>query len=330
MAAKKRAKKKTSARKRSNKSAANTSFLRKLTILLVLGIAAVSATYYFGPFKLRAQMEHVAIQALNATRSPEWMPTPVVQLLNMGFDRIPGSQGLVVEAGELGYGDSPLITGVPQTKSPIRVLHNTSYINLFSEQTLQSRCVAFKLSEQSEQQGSIPDGFFEDPRIKQLSTNDLKVGAWSLSPLAPPQALAQAFGDVGANEAHLVTNLAPMSTKFRDGPWQRLMEEITIHYPKRFGEVWICLGPVMGKESATLKSGRLIPSGFYAIVFELTDAGGLRAIAFWVPHDATDTQLENYITSISKIESYTGLQFLSEIDYHAREVLRSTVSPHRW
>ena len=73
-----------------------------------------------------------------------------------------------------------------------------------------------------------------------------------------------------------------------------------------------------------------IPEGFYAIAFDLTETGGLRAIAFLVPQDAPDTKLRNYITSIAKIEKHTGLQFLPDVDYHAREVLGSNVSPQLW
>ncbi len=337
MAVKKRANKKSTADKRSapRKRAKATPAARKPTlwitlVALVLCIGAITAAYYFGTFKLRTQMERVAIKSINAVRSPEWMPRPFVSLLNMGYDAIPASQGLVVEGGELGHEDSPLIAGVPQSKSPVRVLYNQSYINLFNEKERQTTCIAFKLSGNERQDATVPDDFFEDPRIKQLRTKDLRLGQWMPHPIAPPNALASAFGEVGANEACLVTNLAPMSEAFSAGLWQRLIREIAVSYPKRFGEIWIYLGPVMREQSSKLDSGVPIPDGFYAIAFDLTETGGLRAIAFLVPQDATDTKLRNYITSVSKIEQHTGLQFLPEIDYHAREVLGSTVSPQLW
>lgn len=297
---------------------------------MVLGISALSATYYFGSFALRTGMEHAAIQSLNVVRSPEWLPRPFVSLLNIAYDTIPGSQGLVVEGGELGHEESPLIAGVPTSKTPIRVLHNQSYINLFNEKERQTTCIALKLSNRDRQNATVPSNFFEDPRIKQLHERDLRLGQWQPQAIAPPQVLAAEFGEVGANEACLVTNLAPMSTQFNAGLWQRLIEEVAVSYPKRFGEVWIYLGPIVRQQSSKLNSGVLIPDGFYAIAFDLTEAGGLRAIAFMMPQDATDTKLSNYITSIAQIEKYTGLQFLPEVDYHAREVLGSVVSPQLW
>lgn len=337
MAARKRAKKKTTARKRSNSRtgtkatlARKSSRLRTTFIVLLLCIGALAATYHFGSFALRTKMEHAAIQSLNVIRAPEWLPRPITSLLNMGYDRIPGSQGLVVEGGELGHEESPLIAGVPTSKAPVRVLHNKSYINLFNETERQMACIAVKLSNRDRQSATVPSIFFEDPRIKQLREHDLRLGQWQPQAIAPPQALAGEFGEVGANEACLVTNLAPMSTEFGAGLWQRLIEEVAVSYPKRFGEVWLYLGPVVRQQSSKLDSGVLIPDGFYAIAFDLTEAGGLRAIAFIVPQDATDTKLSHYITSIAKIEEHTGLQFLPYVDYHAREVLGSAVSPQLW
>jgi endonuclease G len=336
MAVKKRAKKKTTARKRSTPrkrakaQPTRKPIVRKLLIVLMLGIGALIATYYFGSFKLRTQMERVAIKSINVVRSPEWMPRPIVSLLNLGYDAIPGSQGLVVEGGELGHEDSPLIAGVPQSKAPVRVLHNKSYINLFNERERQAACIAFKLSGDDQHRAKVRDDFFEDPRIKQLRAKDMKMGQWTPHTIAPPSALASASGEVGANEALLVTNLAPMTDAFSTGLWQRLIQEVTVTYPKRFGEIWIYLGPVQREQSSKLDSGVPIPDGFYAIAFDLTETGGLRAIAFLVPQDAQDTSLRNYITSIAVIEKYTGLQFLPEVDYHAREVLGSSASPQLW
>jgi endonuclease G len=321
MAAKKRANKKSSTRKRT---------LPKALLTLVLCIAALSATYHFGSFKLRAQMERAAIKSINAVRSQGWVPRPIVRLLNLGYDTIPESQGLVVEGGELGYEDSPLIAGIPQSEFPVRVLHNQSYITLFNEKDRHPVCIAFKASKRDQQHATIPSAFFEDPRIRQLRVQDLRIGPWTPHTIAPASALARRLGEVGANEACLVTNLAPMSEAFSTGLWQQLIHEITVTYPQRFGDIWIYLGPAQQEHRSKFNPGVPVPACFYAIVFDLTEAGGLRAIAFLVPQNAQQTALCNYITSISKIEKLTGLQFLPAVDYHTRDVLSTAVSPQLW
>jgi len=337
MAVNKRAKKKrpparkrSTSRKRGQANQQRWPLLQTLLAVLILVLGAIIATYYFGSFELRAKMERIAIRTIHAARAPESMPRPIVSALNRIYDTMPESQGLVVEGGELGHEETPLIAGVPLSSSPIRVLRNKSYLNLYNERQRQSRCVAFKLNERDQHTAKLPNIFFEDPRIRQLSTHAMQLGKWTPQPIAPVAALAHAFGAEGANEAHLVTNLAPMTDDFAQGLWQRLIHELAVTYPKRFGEIWIYAGPVIHAKSSKLASGVPIPDSFYAIAFDLTETGGLRAIAFLVPQDAKDSSLRSYITSISRIEQQTGLQFLPEVDYHAREVIGSAVSPQLW
>jgi endonuclease G len=340
MAVKKNAKKKTAARKRAPKRAparkksarVGTAWKsRRLFVcaVLLLAIAATVATYWFGSFALRSKMERVAIHSINFVRAPEAMPRPIVSLLNIAYDAIPESRGLVVEGGELGHDGSALIAGVPLSKEPIRILHNTSYINLFNERERQSRGVALLIGGKKRHATKIPDSFFEDPRIKQLRASDMLLGEWAPHTIAPAELLTAEYGPDGANEACLVTNLTPMTANFADGLWARLMQELA-SYPKRFGETWIYLGPVMRRESTKLSSGIPVPDGFYAIAFDLTDTGGLRAIAFLIPQNGEHKALRHYISSIARIEELTGLKFLPKVDYHAQEVLRVSVSPQLW
>jgi endonuclease G len=337
MAVKKRSKNRTAlARKRSTpreKKAAGNPWKKRLLHfcgLLLLVVTAISATYYFGSFGLRSKIERTAIKSIHLIRSPEIMPRPITRLLNVAYDAIPESRGLVVEGGELGHDESALIAGLPRCKEPILVLHNTSSINLFSERERQARCIALVFDTQEQQKAKIPGSFFEDPRVKQLRASDMLSGQWKPHTIAPSKALARQFGLVGANEACLVTNLAPMTEAFANGLWARLMEELTESYPRRFGQVWVYLGPVMHKKSSKLSTGIPIPDGFFAIAFDLTDTGGLRAIAFLVPQDGTDKKLGHYISSIARIEELTGLKFLPDVDFNAREVLGASVSPQLW
>jgi endonuclease G len=330
MAVKKRAKKnKRAARKRGQRKPSRRSPLRTLLAASLLAIAAVSASYYFGSFELRRQLQHAAIHALNMVRGPEFMPRAVVTALNTVYDSIPGSAGLEVEGGELGYEDSPLLAGVPLSQAPVRVLRNQSYINLYDEQLRQSRCVAFKLEAAARQPAAVPQQFVADPRIPNRHVGELPRGPWQAQPMAPAAALGQAFGSAAAKEAHLVTNLVPMPHNLQ-ALWQRLMHELTVHYPKRFGEIWIYAGPIPQPHGARLASGIAAADSFYAIAFDLTETGGLRAIAFHLPVDAEDAPLRNYLSSIERIEQLSGLQFLPEVDYHARSVLSSAVNAQLW
>jgi len=331
MAVKKRPKKQSAhLRRRAGAKSAGKTLCCTVCVVLTLCVGMLAALYHFGSFALRMRMEAVAVAWINTVRTPEWMPRLIINRLNQVYDIIPASQGLVVEGGEIGHDASPLIAGVPLSTSPLRVLYNKSYINLFDERQGQTTCIAFKLSGANQRTALLPTEYFEDPRVRELRVSDIGTGQWHAQPLVPPQTLASEFGEIGANEASLVTNLVPMRTAFHTGLWQRLIQEISQSYPQRFDETWIYLGPIPCDKGAPSSSGVPIPEWFYTIAFDVTAAGGLRAIAFLIPAHATDTHLHNYITSIERIEALSGLQFLPELEYDARDALKSTISPQLW
>lgn len=339
MAVKKRATKKKTARKsaspRSRAKRQSPGKLKQLLFVVALCLFVTAlllgVVYYFGSFETRTRINHQAIRALNTVRTPPWLPGPISTAFDHLYDKIPGSEGLIVESGELGRDESPMLAGIPHSRSPIRVLHNKSHINLYDEKERQARCIAFRVSDEPRQNAKISGDLFEDPRVRPVHASDMSLDNWIPAPIAPPQALAKEFGSVGANEAKLSTNHAPMPKAFAQGIWKETMELVAERYPKRFGELWIYTGPAYRKEHSKLSSGILIPDSFYVIVFDLTDSGALRALSLLIPTNVTKgADLSKYITSISQIEFATGLQFLPDIGFDSRELLDTFVSPNLW
>jgi DNA/RNA endonuclease G (NUC1) len=276
-------------------------------------------------------MELTAVATLNSARTHGSMPTPIARLFDIPYDWIPSSEGMVVEGGELGRDPkSPFLVGMPQSRQPIRPLLQPSYVNLFNEQNLQTACIALRLVDGAQQQADARDAPQVDARVPRLTAQAMTLGEWQPEPIAPAAALIRQYGARGASDAALATNYAPMRANFSAGPWQKAMHQLTQRYPARFGEVWLYLGPVYRPESAKLASGIAIPDAFYAIALDLTDAGGLRALALLIPTDAESRNLNDYLSSIAQIEQLTGLQFLPELDFSIRDTLIHYVSPSIW
>jgi endonuclease G len=155
----------------------------------------------------------------------------------------------------------------------------------------------------------------------------MTLGEWLPQPIAPAKALIGQHGDRGAIDAKLATNYAPMTEAYADGVWKKVMHEFTQRYPKRFGEVWVYLGPVYLPESSNYGSAISPPDAFYIIAFDITDEGGLRALTLLIPTDAENKNLNDYLSSIAEIEKLTGLQFLPELDFSIRETLGEYSQP---
>ena len=337
--AKKSAKKKTAKKRTSRKKAASkpriqanhSHWFRKLLILLSIAILIIGGIYYFSSFERRAKMERVALSAINSPRTHEAMPALIAPIFDGLYDTIPSSVGMVVEGGELGRElDSAFLAGIPNSRMPIRPLLQPSYINLFNERSQQSACIVIRLDDSARKNAATEDSLQIDARIPRLSAKAMTLGECLPQPIAPAKALIGQHGERGASDAQLATYFVPMTEAYAEGVWKKAMRELTERYPKRFGEVWLYLGPVYGPESSKRASGIAIPDALYAIALDLTEEGGLRALALLIPADAQSKNLDDYLTSISKIEKLTGLQFLPELDFSIRDTLGNYVSPSVW
>ena len=333
--AKKKTKKKQSARKKaaskSRAQANHSHWLRKLLVRVSIAILAIWGIYYFSSFEIRVKMERVALSAINSSRTHGAMPALAAPIFDSLYDAIPSSGGMVVEGGELGRDlETPFIAGIPNSRMPIRPLLQPSYINLFNERSQQTACIAIRLDDTKRKKADT-DGLLQiDARIPRLSAQAMTLGEWRPQPIAPAKALIGQNGERGAIDTKLATNYAPMTEAYADGVWKKVIHEFTQRYPKRFGEVWVYLGPVYLPESSNFGSAISLPDAFYIIVFDITDEGGLRALTLLIPTDAENKNLNDYLSSIAEIEKLTGLQFLPELYFSIRETIGEYISPTVW
>jgi len=235
-------------------------------VLFAVVIGAVIGVYYFASFETREKMERAALGTINGIRTHEYTPSLFAALLDTVYDAIPSSGGLVVEGSELGRdAETPFLAGMPNSRFPIRILIQPSYVNLFNEASKQSACVAMRLDGSRSERSGAETSIIADSRIPRLDAKSMTLGQWAPYPPAPAKALIRQHGDRGAGDTRLATNFAPMKESFYRGVWRRAMRELTQRYPKRFEEVWLCIGPLYRSESSKLASEIAIPDAFYAI-----------------------------------------------------------------
>jgi endonuclease G len=305
--------------------------LRKLLVRLSTAILAIGSIYYFSSFEIRAKMERVALSAINSSRTHGAMPTLVTPIFDSLYDVIPSSGGMVVEGGELGRDqETPFLAGIPNSHMPILPPLQPSYINLFNERNQQTACIAIRLDDAKRKKADTDGSLQIDARIPMLSAQTMTLGEWRPQPIAPVKALIGQNGERGAIDARLASNYAPMTEAFVNGVWKKVMHEFTQRYPERFGEVWVYLGPAYLPENSNFGSAISLPDAFYIIAFDLTDEGGLRALALLIPTDAESKNLNDYLSSIAEIEKLTGLQFLPELDFSIRDTIGNYVSTSVW
>lgn len=310
-------------------------FLRRtifvIGLILVLGMTALLGVYFLGPFERRTQIETFTSGQLYALRSADWMPGFGGRLLSTIEDRLPGADDYAVDTGELGRDGGHALAGLPLSRKPHQILKNSSYTNLYDPEERQAICVALHLTgEPAAKKPAAESVRRDDPRVPTTAPEAMKLGKWRDFPLTPLDALAREYGETGLREGNLTSNLVPMSESFAKDVWRPLLRQLSIEYPRRFEEVWLCLGPVYRNQASKLASGLLLPDAYFAIVFDQTDAGALRAISFLIPADASRNDPARLLSSIEKIESLTGLQFLPDLRPHTRQSLANWTARRLW
>jgi len=301
-------------------------WLKRGFAALLLLIIAFTAIYLIAGPSTRVKLERVAILLLDPLRELEVLPGPVSALLDSAYDRIPLSVGFYVDATDLSVENEHFLGGVPESKAPILVLRNKHYTNFFNESGKQSRCLAFRQTESASGR-EPPSEPRPDPRVPRLGPDDLTMGPWVAGTILPRNILR---GKDGKDDSAEVTAFFPVEPGFLNDVWRRLLHKATREYPRRFGEVWIFTGPVVKPDSSKLSTGVYVPDGFYLIVVDRLDNGGLRALSFIVPTDAKPSPASSFLSNLATIEKYTGLRFFPALDGELAHPLRHWVAPKPW
>lgn len=139
--------------------------------------------------------------------------------------------------------------------------------------------------------------------------------------------IALRLDDLVENRTALLETL-PANSRPAGEVWDQLVHLLGKRYPERFEEIWIYLGPVYEQTREPASTAR--PAAHYAIIFDITEIGGLRALSLWIPEQESSKRLKAQITSIAEIEAATGIQFLPELDFSLRSALVEHRSPSIW
>ena len=137
--------------------------------------------------------------------------------------------------------------------------------------------------------------------------------------MCPKDAADRISMEAGYN-THTVLNAVPQLQWQNNGIWKSLESQIT-DWADKYNEVWVICGPVFFDRTPSVWLGQdkevkaAVPDAIFKIVIRETDSN-LESLAFIVPNVIPKEKKDysEYLTSISRIESLTGLTFLTNLD----------------
>ena len=135
-----------------------------------------------------------------------------------------------------------------------------------------------------------------------------------------PKDTAERISKKAAHETHTMLNACPQLQWQNNGIWKKL-EGLCLDWADKYGSVWVICGPVFFGHEPAMWLGQdgekkaAIPDAFYKIVVRL-DGDSVETLAFLIPNvlPKSKTDLDDFLTSIKRIENLTSLDFLTALD----------------
>ena len=189
--------------------------------------------------------------------------------------------------------------------------------------------VAYHLTKERIVMGNIPrtDNFRPDPDLqkgKRSELSDYRRSGFDRGHMAPAGAMK--WSQRAMSESCLLSNMAPqVGAGFNRGIWKSLETKVR-NWAKARGELYVVTGPIY--KSAQKKIGKnkvTVPTHFFKVVF---DPIKVEAIAFILPNKKNKSKdLPKFIVRVDKVESETGLDFLSKLNNNVEKVIERKVQP---
>lgn len=258
--------------------------------------------------KLRRNHTHQAGAAVIIVRVVVF--ASVLILLAVSFKRMKSTDPTLLPSDL--HDDRPFY--YPQGPKDCTLVEYAHFALCYSEQYEQARWVAYVLSRERIQKGSTRwrRRFKKDPRIRSGSADwsDYRGSGYVAAPLVPSTYMA--FDGIAARETFLMSNVSPQKKGFHEGAW-RALEERSHQWAVLYKKLYVVTGPVLQDVDETIGNNKVaVPRAFFKILLDLSDPTH-KGIAFILPAETDNGQLEPYAISIDSAEQRLGFDFFPQL-----------------
>ncbi|MCF6279926.1 MAG: DNA/RNA non-specific endonuclease [Flavobacteriaceae bacterium] len=214
------------------------------------------------------------------------------------------------------------------TSTTGQVIQHQNYTLSYNELYEQAEWVAYELNRSHLTYDDRRRPYFiSDPKVITGSANyrNYKKSGYDRGHLCP--AGDRRFSKQAYDETFYTSNITPQKNDFNAGVWNRL-EMKTRYWTKKYGQLYVVTGGVLSKDLPTIGYEDVaVPKQFYKI---LLDKSNSKAIAFLFPHKESKKSLQNFVTSIDKIEELTNIDFFSSLSDDLENKLESSTKISNW
>lgn len=212
-----------------------------------------------------------------------------------------------------------------------QVIVHKGYSASYNKDTRLPNWVAYELTD-IEVNGTCKRNsrFFPDPDAKgrQADNEDYRNTGWDKGHIAPAGDMK--WDEQAMLESCYFTNICPQNHNLNGGDW-RTLEEKCRDYARRFGNVYIAAGVVVGEmKNGTIGHNKVVvPDGFFKVLL-ICKEGKYEGIGFYFENVAGHKPLSVYFKTIDEIEELTGIDFFYSLPDKLEEEVERTVNEEIW
>ena len=218
---------------------------------------------------------------------------------------------------------------LPTTNRGYLIQH--SYFTLsYSETNRQAEWVAYNLTPESiNGVQERTDDFKIDPKVKNnpVASGDYSGSGYDRGHLCP--AADMKLNLTSMSETFYMSNMSPQDPSFNRGIWETLESRVRTWAIEKNG-IYVITGPILNNICGSIKNGTIsVPCSYYKIIFKDNGTDKI-AIALILDNKGSSSSLKSFATSIDKIESLTGINFLSGLTDDIENKLESNINTLSW
>jgi endonuclease G len=172
--------------------------------------------------------------------------------------------------------------------------------------------------------------FRDDPKANDAKSSIYSHSGYDRGHLAPAHDMN--FNATAMRESFYMSNVTPQVPEFNRGIWKSLESRVR-EWAKKERRLFVVTGPLLrkrvGKDQRLKKTGPTVPRGFYKIIVDY-EHPEQKGIAFMFKNKDIDQPLENFVTSIDRVEAYTGINFFPELSSQEERLIEAKSDLSRW
>ena len=219
---------------------------------------------------------------------------------------------------------------LPDNVNDHQIIEYTQFTLSYNEQHEQADWVAYELTGE-EVAMKLPrcNCFKSDTNVITISssTGDYKLSGYDKGHLSP--AADNNMSDTANRESFLMSNMSPQLPKFNRGIWKSL-ESWVRKKATEHKSVYVVTGPVFISNLGAIGENNVTVPGYYYKVLLRMNNSKIRTIAFLIPQQYTTSDIKDYIVTVNRIETITGIDFFPDLDSSIENKIEAQLQPKKW